>query len=397
MKMMKHMLGITMIITLFVLLLPTVTVHLQAQASTEEENKGSATRVISTYHINQNKPMINSLYKIPRDFIDFDHYAKQATAISDPEAILQYLQTKETIQVHTKFKLKKRNMLLSSPPSEAKITRLHREIVKEQPIPLEEEIETVISTPIKKLFEVTAYFLNIRAEHHANSDILSTVKQGTILEVQSILENGWLKLTGGGFVSGKYTKPLEISEQESIIADKDKLEITPELDTDRKQQSAVTVQEKADIQPKNTTKPTNAVQQLSGLDAEQVEQLFGGSLLSGHDLGTAVMEMEEEYGINAFFTVAVMKLESGHGKSNLAQKKNNLFGLNAIDGQAFKKGYSFKTKGESVEKFAQLISKNYVNKGLTTIEKIAGKYCPTDDRWPGLVKSIMKSDFKKLT
>ena len=91
-----------------------------------------------------------------------------------------------------------------------------------------------------------------------------------------------------------------------------------------------------------------------------------------------------------------MKLESGNGKSRLSQTKNNLFGLNATTGSENKKAFSFATKGDSVRKFGQLISKNYVGKGLTTIEKVAKKYCPANGRWSGHVKSIMKSDFRKL-
>ncbi len=91
-----------------------------------------------------------------------------------------------------------------------------------------------------------------------------------------------------------------------------------------------------------------------------------------------------------------MKLESGHGKSKIAKNKNNLFGLNAIDGDAYNKAFSFKTKGESIQKFGQIISDYYIEEGYTSVEKVASKYCQANPKWSALIMRMMKNDYKKL-
>jgi hypothetical protein len=143
-------------------------------------------------------------------------------------------------------------------------------------------------------------------------------------------------------------------------------------------------------------KPTSTVKSDSGLNEAQIEEIFKGTSLAGYGLEKAVMEVEEEDGVNAFFTIAVMKLESANGKSKIAMDKNNMFGLNAIDGDEYNMALSFNTKGDSVRKFGQLLSINYVDKGFTTVEKVADKYCEANPEWPSLVKRIMEGDYRKL-
>ncbi|MFD0618833.1 glucosaminidase domain-containing protein [Paenibacillus sp. GCM10027629] len=233
-------------------------------------------------------------------------------------------------------------------------------------------------------YEVTATYLNVRANPYATSKKIDTKKKGTVLQVESKTPNGWLQLKGGGYVHGGYAQHM------------------PEIDPDRKFPDVVTMTKRpARTIPTPTPvvtepmKPTSSIQSDSGLSEEHIAQLFKGTALAGHELEEAVLEIEEEYGINAYFTIAVMKLESGNGKSKLAKTKNNLFGLNATGGSN-KNAFHFKSKGASVEKFGQLLSKNYVKKGYTTVEKVASKYCPVNPKWPSLVKGIMKSDYKKL-
>lgn len=289
------------------------------------------------------------------------------------------------------------------------ITESLDKVLQRNEITYNEKTEIAGSLP-SFMVEVTAYFLNIREQGHADSKILKTVKQGDQLTIVSELENGWLELESDGYINGNYVKRIEQAEEGALeqremnkpvtiqsyteavssATDQHPQQLSAKLKSEALPKIVKTVQK-----DKKANQPTSTVDQASGLTSEQIEKLFGDSALAGHGLGEAVLEMEVKYGVNAFFTVAVMKLESGHGKSKLAKQKNNLFGLNAIDGDGFNKGFSFKTKSDSVEKFAQLISKNYVGKGLDTIEKVAKKYCPTNSKWPSLVKSIMKSDYKK--
>ncbi|TFE26335.1 glucosaminidase domain-containing protein [Cohnella luojiensis] len=235
-------------------------------------------------------------------------------------------------------------------------------------------------------YKVTAYYLNVRANAYAKSKVLKVVQMGTLLEVLQKIDNGWLRLNGGGYVHGDYAELVDGEIQTAKI-------------TPLQQLVPLVMKNSEDVQVTesgNPVKPTSTVGTASGLSEEDIAMIFDGTDLAGHRLEEAILEVEEEYGINALFTIAVMKLESGNGSSRLAKNKNNLFGLNASGADPHKRAFSFETKGDSVRKFGQLLSKNYVGKGYTTIEKIATKYCPANSKWSGLVKNIMKRDYSKL-
>jgi hypothetical protein len=251
----------------------------------------------------------------------------------------------------------------------------------------------IASIPVRKIhtYEVTAYFLNVRTNGYPKSKVIRVARKGEKLDIVSKTDNGWLRISGGGYVHGDYArlldeaagKPGEYSAEPKPQGESDK---EPETEGKSKEQAP------AD----KLTKPTSTVETSSGLTEEDISVIFRGTALAGHGLEESVLEAEEKFGINALFTIAVMKLESGNGKSRLAQKKNNLFGLNASGSDPHERAYSFETKGDSVMKFGQLLSDKYVDKGYTTIEKIGTKYCPANSKWPGLVKAIMKKDFMKL-
>jgi flagellum-specific peptidoglycan hydrolase FlgJ len=219
-------------------------------------------------------------------------------------------------------------------------------------------------------YEVTAFYLNVRSNPNSKSNIVNVVKKGDLLEVVQITDNGWLELKNGRYVHGGYAKIISGTALPDI---------------------AFSVEEHSE-----PAKPTSTVQSDSGLTEDHIAAIFDGTELANNELEEVILEVEEEYGINAYFTIAVMKLESGNGSSRLAKNKNNLFGLNAIDGDKNNKAFSFKTKGDSIRKFGQLLAKNYVGKGYTTIEKVARKYCPANTKWSGIVKTIMNRDYYKL-
>jgi flagellum-specific peptidoglycan hydrolase FlgJ len=237
-------------------------------------------------------------------------------------------------------------------------------------------IETKQPKSSGSVYEVTAYYLNVREEANTSSKIVDVVTLGSILEVENVTDNGWLALKGGGYVHSGYAKMIS-----SYVGQVPK-------------QSEVKL---ASAEPAQPVKPTILVKSDSGLTEDHIAKIFEGTALEGEGLEKAVLEVEKDYGINSYFTIAVMKLESGHGKSKIAKKKNNLFGLNAVDSDPFNKALSFETKGDSVEKFGHIISEYYLDEGLTSIDKVAKKYCKANPKWPALVKSIMNSDYKKLS
>jgi beta-N-acetylglucosaminidase len=241
------------------------------------------------------------------------------------------------------------------------------------------EKELTVKEPTLTKYEVTAYFLNIRFSTSDTSKIIKVVPNGTVLEIVNIMDKGWLHLKSGGYVNGKYTKPLDSNFKQTTQV-----------------KALSVIHRKSNPIAGAHHKPSSSVKSDSGLIVAHIEQLFKGTSLAGQGLEKAIMEMEEDYGINAYFTIAVMRLESANGKSGLSKNKNNLFGLNAIDGDTHNKAFSFKKKEDSVRKFGQLISENYLDKGYTTVEKVSKKYCQANPKWPDLVKDIMNSDYRKL-
>lgn len=239
-------------------------------------------------------------------------------------------------------------------------------------------------------YEVTAYYLNVRSKPNASSSIVNVVEKDTILEIIQELDNGWLQLQGEGYVNGHYTKKATKTaaqakqQARNVAADK---QAAVELPKDNVKTLSLT--------KSKPQKPNSKVSSSSGLTVEHIERMFKGTALANQDLEETIMSVEEEYGINAYFTIAVMKLESGNGKSRLAKEHNNLFGLNATGGSN-RQAFRFEEKKDSVEKFGQLLSRNYVKKGYTSVEKVAGKYCPVDPDWPDMVTSIMNSDYRKI-
>jgi Muramidase (flagellum-specific) len=224
-------------------------------------------------------------------------------------------------------------------------------------------------------YVTTAGKLNVREFPNSKAKILKVVNKGTVLSVQATAAGGWLKLAGGGYINGKYAKLAKKKPDAPVKA----------LSYSKSNFSAGAAAIKA-------TLPLSGVESVSGLTEEEIGVIFEDTDLQGHGLEEAILGIEDEYGINAYFTIAVMKLESGNGESRLAGSKNNLFGMSNGKG-----GYlRFKTKADSVRKFGELISENYIGEGYDTIEKISGKYCPPNKEWSALVKNIIKRDRKLL-
>lgn len=260
-------------------------------------------------------------------------------------------------------------------------------------------------------YVTTAYYLNVREKASSESQILRVVEKGDVLKVTGETDNGWLALHDGGFVHGAYAEtvveaptaagtktlaPLAViaAEDGAAAAEDGAAAAGVEAPVTALAAGAADTVDVPVEEPK-PSKPTSTVQSDSGLTEAHIVEILEGTALEDPSLAAAILEIEDEYGINAYFTIAVMKLESGNGKSKLARTKNNLFGLNATGGSN-SKAYAFDTKADSVRKFGQLIAESYVDKGYTTIEKVAKKYCPPNSKWSGLVKKIMFSDHDKL-
>lgn len=97
--------------------------------------------------------------------------------------------------------------------------------------------------------------------------------------------------------------------------------------------------------------------------AEQLQAAINNRISSNskmYNLGSAFVEMQDTYGINAVILTSIAALESNWGKSNICQTKNNLFGINAIDTSPGQSATTFLSPEACVKDYAETyLSKRY--------------------------------------
>lgn len=112
-------------------------------------------------------------------------------------------------------------------------------------------------------------------------------------------------------------------------------------------------------------------------------------------ISSTLLEVQEEYGVNAILLLAIIRLESGNGKSNLAVSKNNLGGIvsSASSGQAITVHRSFDSKEECVKYMGRLLSQHYLREsgrffsGYTLVD-IAKRYSVSKN-WSALIRNLI--------
>ena len=106
-----------------------------------------------------------------------------------------------------------------------------------------------------------------------------------------------------------------------------------------------------------------------------------------------LLEIQDEYQVNAILILAIVRLESGNGKSNIAQTRNNLGGI-IVKEKSVRVYKSFDTRSDCVIYMAKLISEDYLTEGGKyysghTLSDIAGRYSASPDKWSNLVKDMI--------
>lgn len=111
----------------------------------------------------------------------------------------------------------------------------------------------------------------------------------------------------------------------------------------------------------------------SGLSETQFNSALEGTGMEG--LGQAFVDMENNWGVDGLFCMAVAFHESANGYSRLAVNNNNLFGMKSRSG--WKK---FDSKYDAIVYFGEYMNKN-LYKGKSVYE-IGNIYCPPNtDQW----------------
>ena len=87
-----------------------------------------------------------------------------------------------------------------------------------------------------------------------------------------------------------------------------------------------------------------------------------------NNTGDMFIKYQNKYGVNALMAASFAALESGWGKSSIAQNKNNLFGMNATDANPSEDAEKYSSVEACIEDFASnWMSKKYLNGTYTSL------------------------------
>lgn len=129
------------------------------------------------------------------------------------------------------------------------------------------------------------------------------------------------------------------------------------------------------------------VSRVSGLKESDFKLLTKGTWWEGNE--EALVKLENEYGVNAMFAMAVSTLESGFGTSDRAQSRNNYYGLET--------SRCWDSLNSNTQYWGDLISTHYVDEGRSSVDSISTKYCPPNsDYWASFNKSEMTDLYNQL-
>ena len=146
------------------------------------------------------------------------------------------------------------------------------------------------------------------------------------------------------------------------------------------------------VAQEKVTHITDDITQPTGLSAEELDKALAGTGLDG--LGHAFQAMEERWGVNALFGIAVAAHESAWGTSYLAKSRNNLFGIAAYDGNEGA-AYGFETRNACIDHWGEMIKEVYFDRGYTNIYAVNSIYA-SDKSWSTKVQATMASMRHKI-
>jgi len=137
---------------------------------------------------------------------------------------------------------------------------------------------------------------------------------------------------------------------------------------------------------------TEDMRKKSQLDEQKLtEYMKKFPSLSG--IEQTLLELQEQYNINALLILAIIRLESGNGKSNIAQTRNNLGGFIGWE-RSVRVFKSFDSREECLIYMANLLSEHYLTDGGRfysgyTLSAISKRYSEEPENWTDLVAPLI--------
>lgn len=205
-----------------------------------------------------------------------------------------------------------------------------------------------------------------------------------------------LTFIGGGiFLNSRF---YTASQEEVYSTLKEKygiavVQTTPDIISD-----AVSEKASENKTTKNLTLSVNSdLRVASNVTPEEIDLMLEGTKL--HGLGSAFVEAEQKYGVNALYMMGLACLESAYGNSTYAQKRNNLYGWNAVDSNP-NNASTFSSKKEATLYVASKLQSNYLTEGGAYFEGYSARavdvhYC-TDKAHADKIVNIVERLVKKL-
>ncbi|MCL2095294.1 MAG: glucosaminidase domain-containing protein [Oscillospiraceae bacterium] len=106
-----------------------------------------------------------------------------------------------------------------------------------------------------------------------------------------------------------------------------------------------------------------------------------------------LIELQNRYNVNALLLLAIVRLESGNGRSDIAEKRNNFGGIVGWE-KSVRVFVTFDSREDCLNYMADLLSEQYLTSSgrffngysLTAISK---KYSASPENWLNLVSNLI--------
>lgn len=190
-----------------------------------------------------------------------------------------------------------------------------------------------------------------------------------------------------------------IIEQMSIIKNNDYESgeiLNKEAEETRKNEEIENIKISEEKRQLGVTYSRENITLLSNITEDEMRNVlinYKGSSTMAH-LSDALVDAENEYGVNAFTMAAIVALESGFATSRRAIEDNNLTGYEVYSDDS--DGRLFSSQYESILHTAKHLSNNYLStdglyyKGLS-VDAVQLSYCPDEGKgknWNGKVDKL---------
>jgi flagellum-specific peptidoglycan hydrolase FlgJ len=254
------------------------------------------------------------------------------------------------------------------------------------------EISISLSSGVSRAINVATIEATYMPDIESNDIDIVAVPYEDAIEIESVLNeeetNNIEEKTTETEESSIDKMDIDVAEKEEVIAAVEEIREIEEMITEEIEDEVEEEPEIIDYYHEKFSS-SSSIKEYSGLSANQIDELLEGTDL--HGIGQAVYDIEQEYEISAFFTLAVCSHESGYGSSKLAKNKNNIFGIK----RKASFNSSFESFSDCVYYFGKIIHAYETKHGISmNADAINKRYCEQDD-WSSQVTSLMNKYVKK--